>query len=69
MAGGLEERFERQPGYRGDIGKPPVLILERRKAQFGKTGHGSLAQWEDTCRLFGLLLEPLKLLQMRLGYH
>src|SRR5438034_2960369 len=61
---GFKNGLKRQFGYRRDVGKPPVLIMERGEAQFGETNDSRFAQREYPGRLFGLLFEALEFLEL-----
>ena len=64
----LEDGLEGQPGDRGDVGEPPVFLLERGETQLGKARDARLAERKDPRRLFGLRLEPFERLQILVGF-
>ena len=68
VARDLEDGFEGQLGNRRDVREPPVLLLERGKAQFGKARDARLAQREDPRRLLGLRFKPFERLQILVGF-
>src|SRR5437867_7896285 len=68
VARGLENRLERQLRDRGHVGKAPILVLERRKAEFGKPRQARLAQRENPGRLLRFFFKPLELFQIRIGF-
>ena len=64
VARDLEDGFEGQLGDGRYVREPPILLLERRKAQFGKARDARLAQREHPRRLFRLRFKPLERLQI-----
>jgi hypothetical protein len=64
----LEDRIERPFGDWGDVSEAPILLPERWETQFGKARDAGFATRKEPGRLFGLLLEPLELLQIRVGF-
>src|SRR5438094_2525144 len=66
----IEDRLEGQLRDRRDVREAPVLVLHRRKAEFGKAREARLAEREDPRRVpaRGWRNEFVKLRQMRVGF-